>query len=898
MKKIIRLLISAILILAFVSNAVPCGPAYISPIFEYSHAPENPYESFAAGKIGILKPTYRRVVLFAAYRYVHGGSFTADEQKALVDVWKAEFDNKSYTDDDVSEAVKKWVKKRKEVADKDEKLPDIYTERAYGGYDFFPNCTKNAFETATETLANRMTSYGSDKQDVKDWATAQDQVFQNCASGKTTPEAANQTMPEWLQKDRAYQLAAAAFYSVDYVEAKRRFAEIANDSASTWQETAEYLVGRTLIRQASLSKDETKSNLLYTEAEQNLSLVASKGGKFADSAEKLLGLVKYRLHPKERVGELARNLSNGGSRNFRQDLIDFNWLLDKFEKETLETEEKRKEEETKKNANSNQSASNTNSNDSNKIDANYSNSSANSSLETPHDEGDLSISIYTEDYSQSWTIYVKPDATDEEALAEAEKIVGRPLTDKMKAQVRDGRRTAYAGRFSGISPNEYQGGYYGEEKLSRSILPDFLRNEDLTDWLFVYQMQNTEAYLYSLSKFRQTGADLWLATAILKADKNSTELKSLLEAANKTSRLAPAYPTIAYHRARILIEQGKTAEARKFLDEILNSTIEMPISSRNQFQTLRLKLAETLEDFLKFAQRKPFAFDWDGQSGSIEDFIKEQKSWYSPESYPDQTREEYDREVEIRFKNEKIWQDRVMFDYETIELINQKFPLSVLLEAEKSPVLPDYLRERFALAIWTRAAILGDYTTAQKIALEVLKFHPELETLMNKFLLAKTPIAKQNAVLFLILKNPVVSPFLEDGLGKSDNEFGNFDANDWWCAPYDEETGEENSVSSIEKPSFLTQAQTDVAQAERKKLKDIGDAPTFMGEKVLEWQKRNPLDKRIPESLYIVYEANGWTKYGCGNNEELREKIGNLLKKSYPRSDWTQKLIDEEKSNQ
>ena len=74
MKKVIRLLISAILILAFISNALPCGPAYITPIFEYSHAPENPYENFAAGKIGILKPTYRRVVLFAAYRYLNGGS--------------------------------------------------------------------------------------------------------------------------------------------------------------------------------------------------------------------------------------------------------------------------------------------------------------------------------------------------------------------------------------------------------------------------------------------------------------------------------------------------------------------------------------------------------------------------------------------------------------------------------------------------------------------------------------------------------------------------------------------------------------------------------------------------------------------------------------------------------
>ncbi len=904
MKKLFRFLTSTVLIPAFFVNVLPCGPSYISPVFEYKYAPDNPYENFAAGKIGILKPSYRRIVLIASYRYLNGGSFNAEEQKALVDVWNAEFNNKSYDDNEVGDAVKKWVEKRKEVAEKDEKLPDIYTEREYGGYDFFPNCTKSSFETAADTLSNRMSSYGSDSKDVKNWARGQDRVFENCASGITSPEPPNEGMPEWLQKDRAYQMAAAAFYSLDYEEAKRRFAEIAQDSQSPWQETAEYLVGRTLIRQASLSKDEAKTNLLYIEAEQNLSLVVSKGGKFSDSANGLLGLVKYRLHPKERVGELARNLTVSGSRHFRQDLIDYNWLLDKFEKETLKAQEqikhdasnKQKEEEMKeiqRNLNSNIS------NSANSLTKTISsNLNTNSYIEPPHDEGDLTITLYIEEPPQSVTFYLKPDATDEQAIAEAEKAIGRPLSDKLKDYVREQRRSAYTGRFAGNSPNEYEGGYYGEGKLSRSILPDFLRNDDLTDWLYVYQMQNTEAYLYSLSRFRQSGSDLWLATAISKADKNSSELIYLFDSANKTSRYSPAFPTIAFNQARILIEQGKTSEARKFLDEILNSTVEMPLSSRNQFQILRLKLSETLADFLKFAQLKPFTFDWDGQSGSIEDFIAEQKSWYSHENYPDQTREDYYNEVENNFKNEKQWQNRVMFDYETIELINQKFPIPVLLEAYKSPALPDYLRERFALAIWTRAALLGDYATAQKVAPDAVSFHPEFETLMNLILTAKTPIAKQNATLFFILKNPIVSPFLEDGLGKSDNEFGNFDANDWWCAPssvaYDAETGEERPLASIKNPAFLSKAHSDLAELERKKLVDLGDAPTYFGKKVLEWQKRSPLDKRIPESLFRVYEANGWTKYGCGNNEELRGEIGNVLKKKYPYSEWTKKIVDEE----
>ena len=207
-------------------------------------------------------------------------------------------------------------------------------------------------------------------------------------------------------------------------------------------------------------------------------------------------------------------------------------------------------------------------------------------------------------------------------------------------------------------------------------------------------------------------------------------------------------------------------------------------------------------------------------------------------------------------------------------------------------------RERFAIAIWTRAILLNDFATVQKIAPEVIKFHPELKVLTDKIFLAKTPVARQRAAYYLILKNPLVSPFLEDGLGKSDNEFGTFDANDWWCAPYDteyDENGNEVKAKLPPKPMFLTAAQSDAAQAERKKLVATGDAPKFLGEKVLEWARLAPLDKRIPESLFIVWEANGWTKYGCGNNEELREQIGSLMKKKYPQNEWTLKMIDAEK---
>jgi hypothetical protein len=473
-------------------------------------------------------------------------------------------------------------------------------------------------------------------------------------------------------------------------------------------------------------------------------------------------------------------------------------------------------------------------------------------------------------------------------FSEAEK-------QKIRAAIKEARADGLKNKFS--ARPSYEGGYYGNEDTTLSLLPAFLRQDEMTDWLFTFQIENSEAYLYSLSRYRQNPSELWLMTAISKADKNSPDVARLLEAAARANRSSPAYPTIAYNTARLYMEQGKNAEARKLLDEVLDSPSEMPISSRNRFLALRVKFAETLDDFIKFSLRKPFAFDFDGQSGTVEEFIAEQKSGFDPKSET-KTREEHDIDVEENWKYEKMWQDRLMFDSSTIGTINYHFPLSALMQMESSPALPEYLRDKFALPIFTRSLLLNDMVTLRKIAPQIIKDHPGFETEIKGILAAKTP-AIQNATLFMLLKNPILSPYVEDGMGRGDNEINMWDGNDWWCEPYDAEYDEAtgNEIPrSAKKPAFLSVAQGMMAQLENKKLKDLGDAPEFMGQAVLAWAKRAPLDKRIPEALYIVWEANGWTKYGCGNNDALRNEIAAVLKRRYPQNEWTQKLLEEEKA--
>jgi hypothetical protein len=473
-------------------------------------------------------------------------------------------------------------------------------------------------------------------------------------------------------------------------------------------------------------------------------------------------------------------------------------------------------------------------------------------------------------------------------LTEADKV-------KIRAAVQVAKNNLKQNKISYAVQNDYQGGYNGEEKLSLSLLPDFLRRDDVTEWLFAYQIEGGEAYLYALDKFKQTSSDLWLMTAISKAETDSSGLKNLLESASRVSRSSLAYPTIAYHEARILIAQGKQAEARKLLDEVLNHSDNLPISSRNQFLEQRADLAQTMDDFLRDSLKTPFAFQSDGESETIDELIRQEKSYYDPKYYKE-SKEEYEREVEDRYKDAKAIENQRMFDDKAIEIINEHFPLAVLLDVEKSAVLPDYLKERVAKAIWIRAVLLKDERTANRIIAEIIRLNPDAETLYSAFLNAKTSAARQNAALYIILKNENLSPYVAAGLGSPSESYKQY-ASRWWCAPYNEnsgaEGGEQTASKLSTKPKFLTAAQSLVAQTELKQLKAIGDAPKYLGRQVLNWAKRSPHDKRVPESLYIVYEANGWDKYGCGSNEELRNQIADVLKNRYPKSEWAGKLAED-----
>ena len=894
---IVAIVQAAVIVVHSVPPVTACGPSPIEPLFVFKESGDPPLQEFTNGKLGIVRPSFGRKSLVIAYRYLNGGSFTADEQKELLDALKGKAPEEN---DDA--AVKAWVEGRNEFLKEEEKPNDIYTNREYGGYNFFPNCTRNAFEVALQTLKDRIATYGSDDNHVKTWLGAQDTVFANCAGGAQTPSELGADSPTWLRKDRDYQIAAAHFYSLNFDEARARFKSISADADSPWQAIADYLIARTLVREASLKDDETKKREVYTKAETHLERLVANGGKYAAASKKLLGLVKYHLHPEERVVELAQTLTNGNDDNLRQDLIDYVWLFDRFETRILEAEEQRKKPQVQPAAEEQAP----------ELTPEEKERSA------KRERGELIyISFYSKnqdgipDARLGFAIEVDYDLPEAKVLALFEQHFGRKLTDDEAKQIKATRESQLSYRKYRMNPvrkwddgglSKHEGcDYYNCNRLTLDLTPEFLRSDDLSDWILTLQTDDPGAYNHAISKWRETRSHAWMLTALAKAEKSSTRIQELIQAGEKVTRDEPGFATAAYHTIRLKIAMGHVDEARTRLDEILSGPSEvLPVSAQNQFRELRMQVARGLNEFLKSAQLKPIVFVEYGTYGKFSDILESEKSTWAGLENTGKTKEEYERELEERFADLLPWDNRFAFDDATIEIFNRHFPLQLLAEAARNPNLPDYLQRRFVLAAWTRAIVLKNDEVALRIAPDVVKVEPRLAAAMQRYIKARTPKAKHDAALYILLKFPSLSPLVPGGLPGFDTseDIEYYFEESWWCAPSDTELNMEGEEvpKVVPKPSFLTAVQLETARREHEALIALGDAKPYLGKQVIDWAKSSPADPRVPEALFIAAQANKSYKYGCEgweHDEKTKQRAETMLRRSYPQSPWTAKLSEQ-----
>ncbi|HEY0007003.1 MAG TPA: hypothetical protein VGB17_19640 [Pyrinomonadaceae bacterium] len=733
--------------------AYACGPFSFDTVFTFTTHPEFPLEKFAAGRVGILQPTYARSYLFAAYRNLNGAGFSPQEQQALVNLWHERLD---YKWEEPGESwFEAWFAARKKVVDQPTgSAIDVYRHREKPNeYETYLNCQKDAFQTAASTLESRIKQFGPDHSDIKDWVRAQDEVFANCSEGQRIPAAASPSADPLIRADRSYQIAAANFYAGNLDEARKQFEAIASDAASPWRSVAAYLSARALLRKASLGPDESRRETL-AQAEARLDQILKDRGQTEShhSARRLMNLVRLRLHPEEKLRELARTIvKKEASENFRQDVWDYTILLDQF--------------------------------------------------------------------------------------------VGE------------------------------------DQAAEKAETPAFLREDDLTDWIITFQSAGPQSLKRSLQKWEKTRDLTWLVAALSKVDANHPNAAALLKAASQVKPVSAAFPSLAFHTIRILIDSGRTDEARRILDELLIKDRQtIPQSSINLFLGQRMGVAASLDEFLKFAQRRPAGFSWDDDGRQIP----------ADMSQDDEMKQYAD--------------GRSFFDVDSVRLINQSMPLVLLKEAAMNESLPKHLRRDMAQAAWIRALMLDDAQTGRELVPVLSALLPEIKPLLEDYQSAQGE-AKRFAGIYAWLKFPGLEPVVDSGIGRRTplNEQDNYRDN-WWCSASISSAAEEKSAED-EKPKsadaltvanaratppFLLAEQRAAAARQNARLNSSGAAPNYISRQVIAWAEKNPQDARVPEALHLAVKT---TRYGCIDKETGRwsKAAFDLLHKRYPTSSWARK---------
>jgi len=745
-------------------SAFACGPFVLDVLFSLKKHPDLPLEPYANGSNGIVPSSFGPMSMVLFYRQLNGLSLTKAEQKQAV----AAMENKIFYLSGIEDATRsgdtgktnesapdQWFAARAKITE--EKVTVNGSKR--DGYAYFINCLADSFRNATKTLEDRIAKYGV-SADTKEWLKGQDAVFNNCGEQTATPE--NLTSgPEWLQKDRSYQIAAAKFYQGKMPESRTDFEAVAADGNNTWRNTARFVAARTYVREASLlnspdgegpNKDieaAKKNNLQKAEAALKQILSDNSMSEFHRSAVRLLGLVKFRMTPEERRKELGTLLTaHTENLNFYNDLTDYTLFLNRIT----------------------------------------------------------------------------------EAASEAGREVERKEAEK-------------AGK-------EYDYNY----DLKLRDIPASERGDELAEWIFTYQAADGEQA--SFDKWKQTGKLHWFVPAISKTDARSPQAAQLLAEAAKIKQDSPAFATVRFHQIRLLIDGGNIAEAKKKFDET-GDLSGLPLSTQNTFLSQRAIFAADLEDYLKFAQRKPVMFSWS------EDDREE------PSSVDDNA-------------TLKPWANRTMFDVDGTAFLNEKVPLSVLKKAAVSSQLPAHLKRMLVMAVWTRAFALKNTEVEREFAPLIATATKDSTSLFGKYAAATTPVDREGAALVAILRNPVIQPYLETGYGREDGVPTEIDSirGNWWCV--------ENHADKlgIAFPSFLTAQQKAEALREKDQMVAGGESATMLTRRALEFAAKNPNHEQTPEILHLAVRS---TRYGCKDDSTGRvsKQAFDILHTRFKTSAWT-----------
>ena len=289
-------------------------------------------QAFNEGRLGVVQPKLARRYLVQAYRVLSG----LPPIPGGVDPW--------VTGDSSSEdSVRDWLNRSDDILGiriPEEKRRWRWFDRnkpvAGAAYLGVVNCPRAAFATANATLQSRIDRFGQASEIVRNWTRGQVAVFANCAGHTLTlPEDVPPTADALLRADRAYQIAAAYFYAMQYDEAERRFRAIGADRTSPWRPYGRYLAARAMIRGATVPVDESDlERLREARTELTAILADTAAAPVHASTRGLIDFIDVRLDLTRQISRTAAALVSEAPSN----LGEYKEMMDRLVGNTVDYE--------------------------------------------------------------------------------------------------------------------------------------------------------------------------------------------------------------------------------------------------------------------------------------------------------------------------------------------------------------------------------------------------------------------------------------------------------------------------------------------------------------------------------------------------------------------------------
>jgi hypothetical protein len=424
--------------------------------------------------------------------------------------------------------------------------------------------------------------------------------------------------------------------------------------------------------------------------------------------------------------------------------------------------------------------------------------------------------------------------------------------------------------------------------------------DPVTEWIDTLRSESPDALAHAIGRWqahRQTPAGTpWLVAAMLRLTPGHAEEVALVTAARAVPVTSPAYPSLAFHRARLLIREGKLDEARQLAGEMDEASAGWPPSAVNQLRAVQLRLATTFEAFLAAALQRPVGF------------ASEDNSDVATIGTP----------------------AIASLSDDALDLVNERLPLSRLIDASGHAAWPAPLREQATLAALTRALLLDDLDAVRRLDARAREAAPDLAADLDAVRNAPTAEERRFVVTLLLARRPGLRPFLTSGQRRSTIDWSVAPPkvtpeplaepdglrDNWWCAlsssPVSD--GSQRSYQAyqpgmyarfgsrldgvtaglyddpnvVPAASFLSSDDQGRAAREWQRLDAIDAAPDFFGREVLAWAATHPSDARVAEALHRVVRA---TRLGCTTDRsgDVSRQAFTLLHKRYAGSEWARR---------